>query len=328
MKEKIVIIGGGTGNFTLLSGLKLYKPLDLTAIVSMMDDGGSTGKLRTEFGILPPGDVRRCLIALSEESALMQRLFEYRFSGSLDNHNFGNLIHLALVDLLGSEELAIGEISRILKISGQVYPVTLDNVRLNARLEDGTVVTGETNIDLPKHNPDLRIENLYLDPSAKANPRALGAIAEANFIIISAGDLFTSILPNFLVEGVADAVANAPAKRIYVCNLMTKYGETTGFTATDHVRTIHQYLGKRCIDIVIVNTRSPSPSQAAEYQVEDAFPVEYDVPSLREEGVRWVVESDVMSSKSLIRHDTNKIAWEIFKLIQENRKWSTAPFSP
>ncbi len=328
MKERIVIIGGGTGNFTLLSGLKLYKPLDLTAIVSMMDDGGSTGKLRTEFGILPPGDVRRCLIALSEESVLMQQLFQYRFSGSLNNHNFGNLIHLALSDLLGSEEQAIWEISRILKISGQVLPVTLNNVRLNAKLEDGTVVTGETNIDLPKHNPDLKIERLYLSPSAEANPRALNAIGDADFIVISPGDLFTSILPNFLVGDVANAVVHARAKRIYVCNLMTKHGETNGFTATDHVRTLHQYLGKRCMDIVIVNTRRPSPAQSLEYESENSFPVAYNVTSLLEEGVQQIVESDVMSAKYLIRHDTNKIAWEIFKLIQENRKWSTAPFSP
>ncbi len=322
MREKIVVIGGGTGNFSLLSGLKLYKPLELTAIVSMVDDGGSTGKLRTEFGILPPGDVRQCLIALSEESELMQRLFKYRFSGSLDNHNFGNLFHLALADLLGSEEQAISEISRLLKISGQVLPVTLDNVRLRAELEDGTVVAGETNIDLPKHNPDLKISRIFLAPSAAANPRALDAIKEADFIVISPGDLFTSILPNFLVQDVADAVATAEAQRIYVCNLMTKHGETTGFTAADHVRTIHQYLGRACIDVVIVNTREPSPDRAAEYSAENAFPVAFDMASLMAEGVEQIIASDIMSSRSLIRHDTNRVAWEIFKLIQENRQFS------
>jgi uncharacterized cofD-like protein len=320
MTEKIAVIGGGTGNFSILTGLKLYKPLELTAVVSMMDDGGSTGKLRSEFGILPPGDVRQCLIALSEESALMQRLFQFRFTGSLDNHNFGNLFHLALSELTGSEEQAIRELSRILKISGQVLPVTLENVRLKAELEDGTVVSGEANIDLPKHNTALKISRIFLDPPAKANPKVLDAIEEAAFIILSPGDLFTSTLPNFLVEDVAHAVASARAKRIYVCNLMTKRGETAGFTASDHVRTIHQYLGKRCIDIIIVNNRKPSPEQTAEYASEDAFPVEHDVRSLKKEGVETIVESDVMSAHSLIRHDTNKIAWEIFKLIQEHRR--------
>jgi uncharacterized cofD-like protein len=320
MTEKIAVIGGGTGNFSILTGLKLYKPLELTAIVSMMDDGGSTGKLRSEFGILPPGDVRQCLIALSEESALMQRLFQFRFTGSLDNHNFGNLFHLALSELTGSEEQAIRELSRILKISGQVLPVTLENVRLKAELEDGTVVSGETNIDLPKHNPALKISRIYLDPPARANPKVLEAIDEAGFIILSPGDLFTSTLPNFLVEDVAHAVASARAKRIYVCNLMTKRGETAGFTAQDHVRKIHHYLGRRCIDAIIVNNRQPSPEQAAEYASENAFPVNYDLPSLKEEGVKTIVESDVMSARSLIRHDTNKIAWEIFKLIQEYRQ--------
>ncbi len=317
MTEKIVVIGGGTGNFCLLTGLKLYKPLDLTAIVSMVDDGGSTGKLRSEFGILPPGDVRQCLIALSEESALIQRLFQFRFTGSLDNHNFGNLFHLALSELTGSEERAIFEMSRILKISGRVVPVTLENVRLNAELEDGTRVSGETNIDLPKHNPSLRISKIFLNQHAKANPKALQAISEAKFIIVSSGDLFTSTLPNFLVQDVAQAVANAEARRIYVCNLMTKHGETTGFTATDHVREIHKYLGRQCLDVVIVNSGKPSPTQAAEYAEEGSFPVEYNIESLLAEGVRRVVESEVMSGHSLIRHDSNKIAWELFKLIQE-----------
>lgn len=319
MKEKIVVIGGGSGNFSLLTGLKLYKPLDLTAIVSMMDDGGSTGKLRSEFGILPPGDVRQCLIALSEESALMQRLFQYRFTGSLDNHNFGNLFHLALREITGSDEQAIHELSRILKISGRVLPVTLQSARLRAHLEDGTTVAGETNIDLPKHNADLKIERLSLAPSVRANPIAIRAIEEASFIIVSPGDLFTSTLPNFLVDDVANAMVSTRARRIYVCNLMTKHGETTDFTASDHVRAIHDYLGAACVDDIIVNTMVPSPEQAKKYALERAVPVAYDVSSLVEEGVKQVVEAEVMSSRSLIRHDPHKIAWELFKLIQEHR---------
>ncbi len=319
MLSKVVIIGGGSGNFSILNGLKLYKSLKLNAIVSMMDDGGSTGILRNEFGILPPGDARQCMVALSEESALIQRLFQHRFQGSLGDHSFGNLFHLALSQITGSEEEAILEMSRILKISGEVVPVTLENVCLKAELEDGTNVSGETNIDLPKHNPDLRITRLFTEPLARANPKALEAIENASYIIISPGDLYTSTLPNFLVSGIPQAVVNSDALRIYVCNLMTKHGETTKFAAADHVRVIHEYLGKRCIDIVIVNSKKPSDEQAEEYITERSFPVAYNVESILAEGVGRVIESEVMSLHSLIRHDSVLIAWELFKTIQEHR---------
>ncbi|MCP4599413.1 MAG: YvcK family protein [Proteobacteria bacterium] len=319
MRSKIAVIGGGTGNFSILTGLKLYKPLELTAIVSMMDDGGSTGILRSEFGILPPGDARQCMVALSEESALIQKLFQHRFKGSLGNHSFGNLFHLALSEITGSEEKAIIEMSKLLKITGKVEPVTLESVSLNARLEDGTIISGETNIDLPKHDPDLRISTLFIEPLARANPKALQAIEEANYIIISPGDLYTSTLPNFLVSGVSRAITDADALRVYVCNLMTKHGETTGFTAADHVRVIHEYLGEKCIDIVIVNNKEPSQKQAGEYIAEKSFPVVYDVESILAEGVEKVIESNVMSPHSLIRHDSIKIAWELFKVIQEHQ---------
>ncbi len=319
MNIKTVVIGGGTGNFSILSGLKLYRPFDLTAIVSMMDDGGSTGKLRSEFGILPPGDVRQCMVALSEESLLIQKLFQHRFHGSLGDHSFGNLFHLALSEVTGSEEKAILEMSRILKITGEVVPVTLENVQLKAELEDGTIIAGETNIDLPKHNPSLKIGKLFLEHPAKANPAALRAIESARFIIISPGDLFTSTLPNFLVADVAQAVAESTAKVIYVCNLMTKHGETTGFTASDHVRVIHEFLKRNCIDVVIVNSKRPSESQLAEYQTEQASPVEYNVDSLLREGVGQVIEAEVMSQHSLIRHDPTRIAWELFRIVHEDR---------
>ena len=319
MKIKIAVIGGGTGNFTILNGLKLYKPLDISVVVSMVDDGGSTGILRSEFGILPPGDVRQCMIALSEESALIQRLFQYRFSGSLGNHSFGNLFHLALSEITGSEEKAIEEMSRILKISGNVYPVTLSNVRLNAELEDGTLVNGETNIDLPKHDANLQISKLFLSREAKANPLAVAAIESADCIIISPGDLFSSILPNFLVDGISQVVSRSKALKIYVCNLMTKHGETTGFSATDHVAAIHRYIGKKCIDVVLVNSATLSKAQIDEYATENSFPVDYDVDSLREEGVGRVVESALTSSHALVRHDSNQIAWELFKVIRENQ---------
>jgi uncharacterized cofD-like protein len=319
MQIKIAVIGGGTGNFTILNGLKLYKPLDISVIVSMVDDGGSTGILRSEFGILPPGDVRQCMIALSEESALIQRLFQYRFSGSLGNHSFGNLFHLALSEITGSEEKAIEEMSRILKISGKVVPVTLSNVRLNAELEDGTLVSGETNIDLPKHDANLQISRLFLSKEAVANPLAVAAIEAADCIVISPGDLFTSILPNFLVDGIASTVARSKALKIYICNLMTKHGETTGFSATDHVAAIHRYIGEKCIDVVLVNAAKLTQAQIDEYAEEQSFPVQYDVDSLKAEGIKRVVATELISSHSLIRHDSNQVAWELFKIIRESR---------
>jgi uncharacterized cofD-like protein len=319
MSTKVVVIGGGTGNFSILSGLKLYKPLDLTAIVSMTDDGGSTGLLRNEFGILPPGDVRQCMVALSEESELIQRLFQHRFSGSLVNHSFGNLFHLALSEITGDEEKAILEMSRILKISGRVVPVTLEHVGLRATLEDGTVVHGESNIDLPKHNPNLKISRLSIDPEPIPNPKAIQAIKEAECIIISPGDLYTSTLPNFLIPGIRKALRESPAFIIYVCNLMTKKGETTGYTAADHVRAIHIHMDGRRINFVVVNSMEPRAEVAEAYAKEESYPVTYTVESILAEGVGQVVEADVMQPMTLIRHNTMRVAWELVKLIQENK---------
>ncbi len=317
MNSKTVVIGGGTGNFSILTGLKMYKPLELTAIVSMMDDGGSTGILRSEFGILPPGDVRQCMVALSEESELIQKLFQHRFDGSIGNHTFGNLFHLALSRITGSEEDAIWEMSKILKISGEVIPVTLKNVCLKAELEDGTIVSGETNIDLPKHNPNLKIDRLFIEPPANPNPKAIEAIEAADHIVISPGDLYTSTLPNFLFKGIVDAIVDSEAKLIYVCNLMTKPGETTDFTASDHIRVIHNYLGTRFVDCVIVNRKAPSSIMSKEYANENSFPVKYDIDSIKSEGVKTIIESNVVSQKTLIRHDPMKVSWELIKIIQE-----------
>ncbi|MDJ0765503.1 MAG: YvcK family protein [Myxococcota bacterium] len=319
MAIKVVVIGGGTGNYTLLSGLKYYKPLDLTAVVSMMDDGGSTGILRSEFGILPPGDIRRCMVALSEESELILQLFEHRFQGSLGGHSFGNLFHLALSQITGCEEAAIFEMSKILKISGQVLPVTFENVCLKAKLENGAIISGETNIDLPKHDPDLRIAKLFIEPAATANPKVLRAIEDADYIIISPGDLYTSILPNLLVSDVSQSISQSPAKLIYVCNLMTKPGETNGYTASDHVRVLHKYLKGRYIDIAIVNNAQPSEKKVAKYKEENSFPVGYTEAAILKENVGRVIQANLMSSRSLIRHDPMKIAWELFKTIQEHQ---------
>src|SRR3989338_10208038 len=239
-RKKIVVIGGGTGTFTVLSGLKKY-PVELTAIVSMADDGGSTGVLRDEFGMLPAGDIRRALVALSSyPEKFLTDLFTYRFRDSeVDGHNFGNLILVALERVTGSFEHAVAAASRLLDVRGRVLPVTFSDVRLYAELENGEIIKGETNIDIPKHDGRLLIRRVWLQPKGRANPKALNAIMNADMIIIGPGYLFTSIIPNFLVSGIQNALWKSKAKKVYVANLMTKYGETNGFSGADFLAVLH-----------------------------------------------------------------------------------------
>lgn len=314
--KNLVVIGGGTGSYTILKGLKAYTDhYSITAIVSMMDSGGDTGKLRDEYGVLPPGDIRRCLIALSEETELIKKLFQYRFSkGSLKDKNFGNIFLTALAEIIGSDEQAIKETGKILKIKGKVLPVTLDKVDLCAELEDGTIITGETNIDIPKHNPALRIKRVFLNPKAKAYADAVGAILKADAIIIVPGDLYSSVIPNFLVAGIPKAIGDSKAKKIYICNLMTKYGETHGYSASDHVKVIKHYLRIKSIDCIIVNNGKPSVKALREYEKENSFPVSYNVHELNALGTKKVIKADVMNKQLLIRHNPEKIAREIVKL--------------
>jgi len=315
--KNLVIIGGGTGSYTILRGLKAYTDqYSLTAIVSMMDSGGDTGRLRDEYGVLPPGDIRRCLIALSEETELIKKLFQYRFSkGSLKGKNFGNIFLTALSEIIGSNEQAIKETGKILKIKGKVLPVTLDKVDLCAELEDGSIVRGETNIDIPKHNPELQIKRVFLNPKAKAYPDAVEAILKADAIIIGPGDLYTSIIPNFLVAGIPKAICKSEAKKIYVCNLMTKYGETHGYSASDHLKAITHYLGRSSINYIIVNNSKPSIKALREYANEKSFPISYNVDELYSFGVKKVVEANVMNKQLLIRHNPERIAEVIIGLV-------------
>ncbi|MCD6528301.1 YvcK family protein, partial [bacterium] len=236
--KKIVVIGGGTGTFTVLCGLKKYSFVDLSAIVSMADDGGSTKILREEFGILPPGSVRPALVALSHSEKLVADLFNYRFSqGSLKGHNLGNLLITALTKMSGSFEKAINLAGRLLNIKGEVIPSTFTNACLFAQLENGKIIKGETNIDIPKHNGNLKIKKVWLEPSCQPNPQALKKISLAHLIIIGPGDLFSSIIPNLLVKGIPEAIKRSGAKKIFICNLMTKFGETTNFKGKDFVET-------------------------------------------------------------------------------------------
>ncbi|MBI2123957.1 MAG: YvcK family protein [Candidatus Wildermuthbacteria bacterium] len=315
MKNKnVVVIGGGTGTYTVLSGLKHY-PLNLAAVVSMADDGGSTKTLREEFGILPPGSVRPAIIALSEAEKPLADLFTFRFSeGSLRDHNFGNLFITALTQQLGSFERALDEISKILKLKGRVIPSTLQDIRLHAQLENGEIVKGETNIDVPKHNGVRRIKKVWLDPAYNANPRAVDAIRRSDLIVIGPGDLFSSVVPNFLPTGIAQAVRESKGKKAYVSNLTTKFGETTGFGAHDFVSIVETYLGEGVLDYVVVNSRKPGKERILKYAKAKSEIVAYNKELLQGKGLR-VVEADLMRKQGFIRHDPDQLARLLFSLL-------------
>lgn len=309
--KKVVVIGGGTGVFTALSGLRKF-PLELSAVVSMADDGGSTGVLREEFGILPPGDVRRALIAMSaSDDRLLCDLFNYRFEeGGLKGHSFGNIMLTALERITGSFDQAVREAARILGVEGRVYPVTLDNVRLFAKLEDGSVIRGETNIDIPKHDGRLGIRDVWLEPHARGHKEALAVIRSADMVVVGPGDLYTSIVPNLLVSGVRDAIEESRAKKVYVVNLMTKFGETNGFSARDFIRVIEHYL-KSKIDYAIVNTKRPSPYRLKLYEAEFAEFVEpRDLPH------RPIpILGDFVRRQGFVRHDPERLAKTLVSLL-------------
>ncbi len=313
-RPKIVVIGGGTGVFTVLSGLRKY-PLDLGAIVTMADDGGSTGVLREEFGILPPGDVRRVLVALAHsDNKLLSDLFNYRFiEGGFKGHAFGNIMLTALERLTGSFEEAIEEAGKILGIKGEVLPVTFDQVRLCAELSDGIVVQGEDDIYIPKHNPRLSIRRVYLDRKARANKRAVQAILNADLIVLGPGDFYASIIPNLLVSGIPQALRRTKGKIAYVVNLTTKKGVTNGFTALDFVRTTEKYLGGPRLDYAIVNTKRPSEKRLRQYEQEGA---EFVILPRNHNLKKPVpILGDFLRRQGFVRHDPDALARSLIKLI-------------
>ncbi len=320
--KKIVVIGGGTGTFTVLSGLKKY-PVELSAIVSMADDGGSTGVLRDELGVLPPGDVRQCLVALSNSSKILRDIFNYRFdSGGLAGHSFGNLFLSALEKVTGNFEDAVIEAARLLGVRGSVIPVTLEKTRLEAELENGETLHGERVIDAARSNSEIGIRKIWLEPTVHATYRAVNAIEEADLVILGPGDLYTSIVPNLLVQGVSEALRRTKAKTAYIINLMTKFGQTNSFKALDFVSTIESFVGKNLVDYLIVNTRKPSDELIDIYASEKEYFVEPQVEILQKAGYQ-VVDGDFISRavhekvsvdvlrRSLVRHDYDKLAQAI-----------------
>lgn len=314
--KKIVVIGGGTGVFVVLNGLKNY-PSELSAIITMADDGGSTGLLREDFGILPPGDVRRALVALSHsDNKILARLFNYRFreGRGLNGHSFGNLFLAALERITGDFSRAIDEAGKILNIRGGVIPVTLNRTHLVAELENGKIIKGETNIDIPKHNPELKIKKIWLEPAAKINPEAKKAIKEADLVVIGPGDLYTSIIPNLLVRGVKEIIKKSSAKKLYVVNIMTKYGETHGFSASDFVLEIEKYLGKGVLDYVLVNIERSKAKRLTKYKEEKAEFVEFDAKNFKNFPYR-VIKAKVLRPTGLLRHDFYKLAKTLWSLV-------------
>jgi uncharacterized cofD-like protein len=320
-KKNIVVVGGGTGNHTTLSGLRALD-CNLTAVVAMTDSGGSSGRLRDELGHLPPGDLRRCLMALAgdEDSAgLMRRLFDYRFSAGdgLNGHNFGNLLLAALTEVTGDTVTAIEQAGRILGINGTVLPVTLTKATLCARLEDGSELIGESTIDSRRDDLDVAIDYIYLDPKAYAYPPVLDAIEHADVIVLGPGDIYTSVLPNLLVEEVAEAVSNSPAVKVHVCNLMTKPNESAGFRTSNFLALLSEYLGTRQpLDFLLVNN-TPIPSRLlARYAGEGQHPVLLDeAESLTMAG--RIVQRPLLAPGVFVRHDPAALASAIMEIAAE-----------
>ena len=308
---KVVAIGGGTGLSTLLRGLK-RKTSNLTAVGTVSDDGGSSGRLQKELGVLPPGDVRNCLVALADDEAMVTDLFKYRFSEGegLSGHSFGNLFLAAMSGITGNFDKAIKESSRVLNIKGRVLPSTLGIVRLCARLEDGSVVEGESNISMSGQ----RIKQVFFDPPYAAPlAEVVAAIAEADAIVLGPGSLFTSIVPNVLVDRVAREIAASPAVKMYVCNVMTQPGETDGMTASDHVEALFENAGAKICDYAIVNDEPPSKLREV-YAKEGQIPVTADVDRIRELGVT-PVRAQMISETVNVRHDPEKLAEQVLGVI-------------
>jgi uncharacterized cofD-like protein len=321
---RVVAIGGGTGLSTLLRGLRHHVAFpdwpsatpchisDLAAVVTVTDDGGSSGRLREDFNMLPPGDLRNCMVALSAEEDTLSKLFAYRFKTGrgLGGHNFGNLFITALTDLTGDFAHAIQLASKILATRGRIYPATTTNATVVARMEDGSIVRGETDITASK----LRIAELTIDPpDATAVPETLEAIERADLITVGPGSLYTSLITNLLVQGIPTALATAKGIRVYICNLMTQANESLDLTASEHIERIYEHTRAPIFDYAIVNTAPFSPETLARYAAEKQSPIEADIERIEKLGVRCIV-GDFASEDSVVRHAANRVTGALLEL--------------
>jgi len=316
---KIVAIGGGTGLSALLQGLKQYSS-NLTAIVTVADDGGSSGKLREDFNILPPGDIRNCLVALADTSPLMEELFQYRFEGesTLGGHSFGNIFILALSRVTKGFEEAVQAASKILAIRGCVLPSTLTKVRLVADLEDGSTTSGESNITKRKNKSPIK--RLYLEPAdCQPTTSAVAAIANADAIVLGPGSLYTSIMPNLLIDSIAEAINSSPAIKLYVCNVMTQPGETNGYKSSDHIKVLYANTKLKRIDYAVINNSNIPKPLEQRYMSESAYQVEADLDQIKKIGVIPIEGSFItvneIENKEYLRHNPRRLAKSIIDII-------------
>ena len=315
---KIVTVGGGTGLSSILEGLKQYTS-NLSAIVTVADEGGSSGRLREEFGILPPGDIRNCLVSLAEAPQLMRDLFQYRFQegDGIKGHSFGNIFITAMTQVTGSFRDAIEESSRVLAIRGRVIPASLANVRLKAEYVDGSTLEGEDKIN-QKNKPIRKISLLPQD--VQANPEALEVLNDADIIIVGPGSLFTSLLPNLLIQGVRDVLLKKPdVMKIYICNVMTQHGETDSYTASNHVETLIEHVGRGVVNTCLVNCGKLESELLLKYAQEKSFPVIPDVSMIKKNNI-LVFEDDIVSRSDYLRHDSFKTAKCIINIYNQFRK--------
>lgn len=316
-EAKVVAIGGGTGLSVMLRGLKEY-PLHLTAIVTVADDGGSSGRLRSELKIPPPGDIRNVLVALADTEPLLERMLQYRFKNGdgLAGHNLGNLFLAAMKEITGDFVTAIKEMSRVLAVRGQVLPASEEDVVLKAEMADGSVVVGESIIPLQ----GSRIKRVFLDPPRpKPLEAALRAIEEADAIVIGPGSLYTSILPNLLVSGMADAIRKSNALKMFVCNVMTQPGETDGFTASDHLKAIHDHVGDGLFHCVLANNCEPPDRVARQYRKKGAVAVRLDSDRIKQYGYD-VIADNFLQYETYVRHDTGRLSRRIVELISRKHR--------
>jgi uncharacterized cofD-like protein len=312
---KVAVVGGGTGLSVLLTGLKQFTS-NISAIVTVADDGGSSGRIREEFDMLPPGDIRNCLVALADAPALMRDLFQFRFdtNSQLSGHSFGNLFITVMTQLTGDFEKAVKETSKVLNLRGQVIPSTLDKVVLVAKHKDGSTTIGENKI--PKTHRS--IEKVYLDPDKpQATPDAVKAIKEAQVIVLGPGSLYTSIIPNLLIKEISEAIASSDAVKVYVCNAMTQPGETDNYSAADHIKALLAHSHPKIIDYCVVNTAEIPQSILQRYIKQGSHLVVNDRKKIEEMGYRVIEDDFGIIEDTLIRHDPAKLAKIIFGLIEE-----------
>lgn len=316
---KIVAVGGGTGLSMLLKGIKKITN-NVTAIVTVGDDGGSSGRLREEMGVLPPGDIRNCIAALADDEDLVTKLFQYRFKTGegLEGHSFGNLFLSALCSITGDMYRAVKESSNVLSIRGRVLPSTLDDMKLAAEMEDGRIIRGESNI--PEANG--KVKRLFTDPeNCKPLEDVIEAIKDADLIILGPGSLFTSVIPNLLIKEIAQEIINSTAKKIYVCNIMTQPGETDEYSVSDHVKKIIEHVGDaKIVNAVLVNDSLPE-NLAEKYELANSFPVKIDTEEVKKLGVKVVPKKLIEESKEgFVRHSSNRVARAIYHWFRKTQK--------